>query len=212
MDFANEIIWIFITYLLGSVPTAYLVGKKVRNIDIREHGSGNVGATNVFRVIGKQWGSFVLFCDILKGFIATAILATTSNTFLELSPILRQLIFAIPVICGHAWTPWLSFKGGKGVATSAGALLGILPLGTISALLIWGIVFVISHYVSLASIVAAACFPLLVLILYRYLESFPLILGISLILTGFLIYNHRANIARLRRGEENRISFGEEKK
>ncbi len=208
MEFVQNVIWIIIAYLVGSIPTAYLIAKRIRGIDIREHGSGNVGASNVFRVVGKGWGSAVLVTDVLKGWVITALLAPTAGAFPELSPAFKQFLFGAAAIAGHTWTPWLKLKGGKGIATSAGALFGIFPFATIIALLIWGVCFLIWRYVSLASIAASASFPFLLLILYRDIESFPAIFLISLLLVGLLIYNHRANINRLRRGEEPRANLG----
>lgn len=207
MDFLSNVIWLIIAYLIGSIPTGYLVAKQVRGIDIREHGSGNLGATNVFRTVGKVWGSAVLIIDILKGWIVTALLASSSEAFVTLNLPLKQFMFGAAAIAGHTWTPWLKLKGGKGVATSAGALIGIFPFATLIAFIIWAVCFGIWRYVSLASIVAAATFPLLLLIFYRDIPSFPLIFLISAILAALLIYNHRSNIARLKRGEELRVNF-----
>lgn len=209
MNYAENIIWILIAYLIGSIPTAYLVAKRVRRIDIREHGSGNVGATNVFRVVGKGWGSAVLAIDVFKGWFVTAMLASAARAFPDLSPELRQFLFGAAATIGHTWTPWLRLKGGKGIATSAGALLGIFPFATLVALVIWSACFLIGRYVSLASIIAAGSFPILLLIFYSHMESFATIFLIALLLVGLLIYNHRANMSRLRRGEEPRVNLGQ---
>jgi len=199
--------WLAVAFLIGSVPTAYLAAKAARGIDIRRHGSGNVGAANIFRVMGKGWGTAVLIIDILKGCVATAILANLSGAPEGLSQPLSQLFFGAAAVSGHTWTPWLGLKGGKGIATSAGALLGIFPLATGLALLIWCALFLLTGYVSLASMIAAAAYPLLLLLGYRKTESFASIFITSLILVTLLIYNHRANLARLRRGEEPRVQF-----
>jgi len=209
MPFVNNVVWVFIAFLIGSLPTGYLVGKRVRGIDLREHGSGNVGATNVFRTIGKGWGTAVLLIDLLKGLIAVVILAPTISAFPNLTPVLKQFLFGCAAIAGHTWSPWLKLQGGKGVATSSGVLLGIFPLATTICLLIWALCFVVKRYVSLASIVAAACFPLVVLMFYRHVESFGLVLLISAGLAGLLIYNHRSNIERLRAGKELKLKFKE---
>jgi glycerol-3-phosphate acyltransferase PlsY len=208
MHIAADLLWLLIAYLIGSIPTAYLIGKQIRGIDIREHGSGNVGATNAFRVLGKGWGTLVLVIDILKGWAVTAILAPTSGTFPELSFSLRQIFFAAAAILGHTWSPWLKLKGGKGIAVSAGALLGIFPLATVIGTLVWAVTFAVWRYVSLASIVAAACYPFLLLLFHRQLESFAPIFVISSVLAGLLIYNHRANIERIKRGDEPRVPLG----
>src|SRR3989338_3854623 len=200
MNFLANIIWIVVAYLIGSIPTAYLVAKRVRGIDILEHGSGNIGATNVFRTMGKKWGALVLAADVLKGWAVVAILAPTAGAFPEVSSSLRQLLFGAAAIAGHTWTPWLKLKGGKGIAASAGVLIRIFPLASLIVIAIWAVCFLIWRYVSLASIVASASFPILLLILHRDLDSFGIIFLISLLLTGLLIYNHRSNIERLRRG------------
>src|SRR3989338_2517687 len=117
MDSFRDALWLLVAYLIGSVPTAYIVTRQVRGIDIREHGSGNVGATNVFRVVGKGWGSAVLAIDICKGWFITTFLARTADVFPELPFVLKQFVFGFATIAGHTWTPWLKLKGGKGVAT-----------------------------------------------------------------------------------------------
>ncbi|MBI3999912.1 MAG: glycerol-3-phosphate 1-O-acyltransferase PlsY [Candidatus Omnitrophica bacterium] len=211
MDFVQNVIWLIVGYLIGSIPTGYLAAKHVKGIDIRKHGSGNVGATNVFRIAGKGWGTTVLIIDILKGWMVTALLASSSGAFPDLNPTLRQFLFGAAAIAGHTWTPWLQLKGGKGVATSAGALIGIFPLATVIALVIWTICFGVWRYVSLASIVAAGTFPVLLFIFYRDISSFPLIFLISILLATLLVYNHRSNIERLKRGEEPRVHFGKDK-
>jgi len=211
MEFVQNIFWVLIAYLIGSIPTGYLIAKRVRGVDIREHGSGNVGATNVFRVVGKSWGITVLVIDMLKGWVVTAILAPTSQAYPELGLSIKQFLFGAAAIAGHTWTPWLKLKGGKGVATSCGALFGIFPFATVLALVIWTVVFLIWHYVSLASIIAAISFPLSLLLFYRDVDSFGIVFLISLALSSLLIYNHKSNIERLRRGQELRIQFGKNK-
>ena len=207
MNFLGNLIWIIVAYLIGSIPTAFLVAKRVRGIDIREHGSGNIGATNVFRTMGKKWGVLVLAADILKGWAVVFILAPTAGAFPEISPAFRQLLFGAAAIAGHTWTPWLKLKGGKGIATAAGVLIGIFPLASLFVLLTWLICFLIWRYVSLASMVASASFPILLFIFYRDMNSFGVIFLTSTLLSALLIYNHRTNIERLRRGEELRVNF-----
>ncbi|OGW79727.1 MAG: acyl-phosphate glycerol 3-phosphate acyltransferase [Omnitrophica bacterium RIFCSPLOWO2_12_FULL_44_17] len=211
MNFVNDFLWIFIAYFIGSVPTAYLVAKRAQGIDIRKHGSGNVGATNVFRVIGKKWGTTVLVVDILKGWIVTAILFYFCDAFQGTSPVLKQLFLGAAAISGHTWSPWLKFKGGKGVATSAGVLLGIFPMATLVAILIWILCFVISRYVSLSSMITAIFFPFLIILYNNGMKSFRTVLAVSIILVLFLVYNHRENIRRLIKGEEHRANWGKKK-
>lgn len=208
----NYILTAVAAYLLGSIPTGYLVAK-AKGVDIRAHGSGNIGATNVFRVLGKPAGIFVLTVDFLKGFLACLLLPTL-NLNSQISPgapdntqtleILR-IIAGIAAILGHNYTCWLKFKGGKGVATTAGVLAAMFP-GTFGiALALWLIVFATSKYVSLASIVAAASLPISTWLLGKS----PLMIGVAFFMGALAIYKHKANIQRLRDGTENR--FGKKK-
>ena len=189
---------VFVAYLIGSIPTAYLIGKWIGKIDIRQHGSGNVGATNVFRVMGKKWGSIALLCDISKGFIVTYFLAGSLTTQ-------AQLLLGLFAIIGHTWPVWLRFHGGKGVATSCGAFLGIFPKAVLLALLVWIIVAFITRYVSASSILSAFSFPFWLTLFYRTSDAFSLSLGVSIALLFFIIFTHRPNIARLLAGTESKI-------
>ena len=218
-------------YLLGSIPTGYLVAK-AKGVDIRAHGSGNIGATNVFRILGKQAGIFVLTVDALKGLFAVWLLpilamkvfgaeagvtaqadlnnlkfgmkATTEAQAMQVLEWLK-IIAGISAILGHNYTCWLKFKGGKGVATTAGVLASLFP-GTFGiALLLWVIVFVVSKYVSLASIVAAASLP----ISTWALKGTPRMIGVAFFMGALAIYKHKGNIQRLLNGTENR--FGKKK-
>jgi glycerol-3-phosphate acyltransferase PlsY len=185
------------SYFLGSIPTGFLWAK-ARGIDIRKVGSGNIGATNVMRALGKGPGAIVLFLDAAKGFLPVFV---APRLFPNPNPAALQIICCIFVIMGHIWTCWLKFKGGKGVSTSAGALLAILPLPLFCALGVWGIVFAIGRYVSLASICAAVAMPIATwfLVKDRTLFAFTVILG------AVIIYKHKPNIQRLLAGTENRI-------
>ena len=155
---------LLLTYLLGSVPSGYVVAKS-HGVDIRRHGSGNIGATNVLRVMGKKWGYFVFACDVLKGLLAVRLagwLAGAGNADVVLGTVLG----GIACILGHNYTVWLKFKGGKGIATSAGVMFGLFPASVILAMLvIWLVVFFVGRYVSLASICAALSLPLAVFLL-----------------------------------------------
>lgn len=192
---------ILASYLLGSIPTAYLVGKWAKGIDIRKHGSGNVGASNVFRVIGKKWGSFVLGCDVLKGFIPAFLIPWLG---FESSKVLG-LVFGLSAITGHNWPIFLKFKGGKGVATSAGVFLGILPLAVCSALAVWIVTVWITNFIAVGSIIASFSMLLFVWVFYRALPEIWLLLAVCLTLSLLSIYMHRANLDRIQKGTENRI-------
>ena len=187
-------------FLLGSIPTGYLVAR-AKGVDIRQHGSGNIGATNVFRTLGKPLGVFVFMVDALKGF-AVVWLAGRFGGASDWAGI----IAAVAVIAGHNYTPWLGFKGGKGIATSAGVLLALMPWAVLCIAIVWFVVFKVSRYVSLASISAAAALPLAVAALWSAGcgGNGPL-LGFSVLISALAIWRHRTNIQRLRAGTESRF-------
>jgi len=188
---------VVVCYLLGSIPTGYLWGK-ARGFDIRTVGSGNIGATNVMRALGAGPGIAVLLIDTLKGFLPVFF---APRLFPDVDRNAVQVVCCVSVIAGHNWTCWLKFKGGKGIATSAGALLAFLPRPLLCALGVWGIVFGASRYVSLASISAAAAIPVTTWFITRdtTLTIFTGVLG------AVLIYKHKANIQRLLAGTESRV-------
>ena len=195
-------------YLIGSIPTAYIFGKVLKGIDIREYGSGNIGATNVFRVIGKMPGVIVLAIDIIKGFVCATYLA---SVFLYLAPVTRPELYRILVglfaIAGHNWTIFLKFKGGKGVATSAGVVIGLIPKIFWLGFLVWLIIFFITGLVSLSSIIAIITIPIFTL---AFGEPAEIIIFMCL-LCLIIVYKHKPNIRRLARGEEKRIAFFKKK-
>jgi glycerol-3-phosphate acyltransferase PlsY len=186
-------------YLLGSIPFGYIMAR-ARGIDIREHGSGNIGATNVTRTIGKGAGVFVFICDASKGLAAVQFgtLLTHHTT--------AEIVGAICAIVGHNFPVWLKFKGGKGIATSAGALIGLVPYPTLVAALVWAAVFFTTRYVSLASIAAAISLPLAVWGLIHFAHHGNMILvWFSVLVAVLAVWRHRGNIARLLNGTENRF-------
>ena len=187
-------------FLLGSIPTGYLVAR-AKGVDIRQHGSGNIGATNVFRTLGKPLGIFVFVTDALKGFAAVWL----AGRFVGASD-WAGIIAAVAVIAGHNYTPWLGFKGGKGIATSAGVLLALMPWAVLCIAIVWFVVFKVSRYVSLASISAAAALPVAVAALWSAGcgGNGPL-LGFSVLISALAIWRHRTNIQRLRAGTESRF-------
>lgn len=192
-------------YLLGSIPSGYLVAK-ARGIDIRTVGSKNMGATNVFRTLGKGPGILVLFMDALKGYAASAWLADGLLKLLNFpnpDPQTNHLIAGLAAVLGHNYTCWLQFKGGKGIATTAGAFLALAPVAVGIAIAVWVAGLVATRYVSIASILAAVALPTAV-----WFTQENLALRIIAIILGVLaIYKHRANIQRLRNGTENRLQF-----
>jgi glycerol-3-phosphate acyltransferase PlsY len=198
MLIANFALNIIIAYLLGSIPTGYWLGR-MKGVDIRQFGSGNIGMTNVLRVLGKPYAILTLLVDIGKGAVAVTLIPYLLYTP---DPWVKVLA-GLAAVCGHNWTIFLKFKGGKGVATSAGVFLGLAWLPTLLVLGIFGIILGLFRYVSLGSIVAAVCFPILMLLFHQHI----LYIILSILLALFIIIRHRSNIKRLLAGTENRFSL-----
>ncbi|MBR3774497.1 MAG: glycerol-3-phosphate 1-O-acyltransferase PlsY [Alistipes sp.] len=215
--------WSIITYycvfsmlvladLLGSIPSAVWIGKKYYGVDIREHGSKNAGTTNMLRVLGRRAAIPVFVLDFFKGFAAVSLLSLmrydpeiTSAWLINL-----KILAVFAAVLGHIFPIFADFKGGKGVATLVGAVTGIYPQIILLCFGVWALVFMISHYVSLASMTAGCCFPLFVII-YSSSEwsrnhdiSFTFIL-FAFAVAGLLIWSHRKNIERLKAGTESKI-------
>lgn len=204
------ILAIGVSYLAGSIPTAYFFAKTLKGIDIRKHGSGNVGATNALRVLGKKIGLTVLLLDMLKGalpviFLGDYLAAKNIGTSSEL---IRVLI-GISCICGHNWTVFLRFKGGKGVATTFGVLFGlglrVAGLGLVLGLVIltWLIVFLLLRIVSIASIISVMALPIYI----SLFSASKVLIASGLLLAIFIIFRHRSNLTRFFQGKEPRLSF-----
>ncbi len=208
---------IVLSYLVGSIPTSIIFAKAIRGIDIRNHGSGNAGGTNVFRVLGWKAGTSVILIDILKGYVATMIvtklmygaLPFNNQTPFEDITIVR-IIAGCAAILGHIWTAFSGFRGGKGIATAGGVLLGLATIEVLAAVGVFTIVFLISRYVSLGSISAAISLPLAMLarhnIFHAELEGYHTLIFVSIGISLLLIYTHRANIKRLLAGTEHRLT------
>ena len=189
-------------YLVGSIPTGFLAGR-AKGVDIRKVGSGNMGATNVFRSVGKGWGIFVLVVDGLKGFAACTWMVDLLLHFIAVPPDeeLMRIIAGIAAVLGHNYTCWLKFKGGKGIATSAGVYFALAPHAVEIALATWIIVVAVTRYVSMASIAAAIALPAAV-----WCMSDSLLLKLATTALGIMaIVNHKKNIKRLREGTESRF-------
>ena len=217
-----------LAFLLGSIPFGLLIAK-AKGIDIRQHGSGNIGATNVLRVVGKKYGITCLVLDALKGLIPTIIgislirfagmrnpmmisaLDPFSAEFPMLTAQVMQVVTGLCAILGHNYSPWVGFKGGKGIATSAGVLIAMMPAAIVILLVVWLLVFLVSRYVSLASIITAAILPLVTLWgswfhgkIQNGTWNQPLFV-FTIIIAVLAIWKHRSNIRRLREGTENRF-------
>jgi glycerol-3-phosphate acyltransferase PlsY len=196
-------LWILLGYLVGSTPFGYIAGR-MKGIDIREHGSKNIGSTNVLRVLGKGIGYPVFALDVLKG-VVPVLLARLYAQQAEPEGLVPALT-CVATILGHNYTFWLGFKGGKGIATSAGALLPIMPFTIVAAVTLWIVTFLTTRYVSLGSIVAALTLP--ASFLFQGLSTgewnWPL-LGLASLIGGLAVFKHRANIERLRKGTESKF-------
>ena len=194
LEVAAFVAMLLAAYLVGSIPFGVLVGKLFYHVDVREHGSGNVGTTNVFRVLGKKAGVVVLVCDMLKGFVPAFIAASFFNPWLAI------FIAAAPVV-GHMYSVFLKGRGGKGVATGAGVVLALVPLAFGIILVVWVLLILTTRYVSLASLVAAFLVPVLV---FAFGNPLPYEIA-AVLVTVVIFWAHRGNIRRLIAGNENRV-------
>ena len=196
------------SYLFGSIPFGYLAGRLV-GVDIRQAVSGNVGATNVVRVLGKRFGYPVLALDVLKGFgaVKIAMLIAPGRPPEWNSPEIFGILAAMSSVLGHLYPPWLKFNGGKGVATSAGALFALTPVATLVGVAIWIIVFWLTRYVSLASMIAAGVLPIVILVVSSQDQNKrrPLVYSSACVAT-VVVWRHRSNLSRLMRGTEPRFT------
>lgn len=188
---------VVLAYLIGATPTSYLAGRLGRRIDLREHGSRNLGATNVYRVLGWRYAIPVGLIDIAKGVIPVSILGPWSN-----GPTGFPVALGVAAVLGHVFSPWVGFRGGKGVATAGGVFLALAPLAVVISLPIWAATLWLSGYVSVASLTVAVLFPIWVA-LTRPGE--PATVWASVGLALLLVYSHRGNIWRLLAGTENRF-------
>lgn len=190
-------LWLVASYLLGATPTSYVAGRLVRGIDLREHGSRNLGATNVFRVLGWRAAVPVAAIDIAKGIVPPAVFGRWAGGSEWLPALL-----GLAAVLGHVYSPYVRFRGGKGVATAAGVFLALAPFAVLIAIPVWGACLWLSGYVSLASLVAAVTFPLWVVVTAPGRTP---ALAAALGLAALIVYSHRANIRRLLAGTENRF-------
>ncbi len=205
-------ILLVLAYLIGSIPTAVWVSKWMYGIDIREHGSGNAGATNAFRILGTKAGTGVMAADMMKGFIAVKLsifssYAWTSEPFVNL-----QIFLGLAAVIGHIFPIWADFRGGKGIATLFGMILSIHPIVAASLVLVFMMMLLITRYVSLSSIAASIAFPLLILFIFNA-QAQELSYRLFAIATAFLVVlTHHKNISRLISGNENKVPFFRKRK
>jgi len=219
----NLIVVILLSYIAGSIPNSIIVSRLVKGIDIRNHGSGNAGGTNVFRVLGWRWGLLTIGLDAFKGAVAVIFIARLylgNFPFSNPTPFddftLIQIFCGIAAVIGHIWTVFAEFKGGKGIATALGFLLTMITVDMLVAVGIFAIVVYVSRYISLGSIIAAISVPLILIIrenifgvdIPGYGTILPFVIALSLL----VVYTHRANIDRLIKGSERRLSFSKKEK
>lgn len=199
-----------ISYLIGSIPSGYIAGR-IAGIDIRAAGSGNIGATNVTRTLGKKFGYPVFAADFGKGLLAVFLAGRIAQASGSASIAIFDVVAAVFCVLGNAFPVWLGFRGGKGVAVSAGLMFGLMPLAGLIAVIIWAALYYLTGYVSLASLVAAVMLPITVFALLRLgtMTEWSF-LYVSIALTIFVILRHRSNIGRLVRGTEQRFHKGED--
>lgn len=192
-------------YVFGSVPSSYIAGRLLRNIDIRDFGSGNTGATNVFRTLGPGPGAAVLLADIAKGWLPVFLIvpAVFSGFGAGGYGSWGKLAAGVAAVCGHSWPVFLGFRGGKGVAVSVGALLGISPAPLSLSAAVWVLVFISSGYVSLGSIAGAVSLP----VFMRLSGEPPEVFWFGVLVAVLITARHRSNIFRLARGKENRFNL-----
>lgn len=200
----DEFLLIILAYLIGSIPTSVWISKRFFNIDIRDYGSGNAGATNTFRVLGKKYGSFVMGVDILKGVVATSLWVLISHYATnELHRTNFMIGLGLASVIGHVFPIWASFKGGKGVATLFGMALAIQPIAALLCIAVFLLVLYLTRFVSLSSILAGVAFMVFILFIYNADE--PLYRIFAIIVASMLVLTHQKNIGRILNGTESKV-------
>lgn len=201
----NIAVLIVLAYLIGSIPTAVWVSKRLFGIDIREHGSGNAGATNTFRILGARAGTAVMIIDMLKGFIAVKLALFAPYSIHSEQSVNLQIFLGLFAVVGHIFPIWAEFKGGKGIATLFGMILSIQPLVAVSMVGVFMLMLYMTRYVSLSSITASIAFPLMIFFIFREPELSYRIFAIA---TAFLVVlTHHKNINRLINGSESKVAI-----
>ena len=200
----NESILVIFAYLIGSIPTSVWISKYVFNIDIRNYGSGNAGATNTFRVLGSKWGSFVMLVVVSKGILATSLyILIPFYLSHELARTNFMIILGLTAVVGHIFPIWAEFKGGKGVATLLGMTIAIQPMVALLCLMVFAFTLIITRFVSLSSMLAGVAFMVLILFIFNERETMYRLFAIIVAL--MVIITHQKNIGRLLKGTENKV-------
>lgn len=199
----QEILLVLCAYCLGSIPTSVWVSRGFFGIDIRDYGSGNAGATNTFRTLGPRWGSFVMICDVLKGFFAVKLAALLPEFSSDIALLNMQLILGIAAVIGHIFPVWADFKGGKGVATLFGLVIGISPWTALACSGVFLLVLYLTRFVSLSSILASVAFPVFILVIFNVENHFYRVFAVAVAL--LVVLTHQKNIGRIIRGGESKV-------
>jgi glycerol-3-phosphate acyltransferase PlsY len=200
----NESILVIIAYLIGSIPTSVWVSKYVFDIDIRNYGSGNAGATNTFRVLGSKWGSFVMLVDVSKGVLATSLYILTPFYLTdELARTNFMIILGMTSVIGHIFPIWAEFRGGKGVATILGMAIAIQPLVAVLCLVVFALTLITTRFVSLSSMLAGVAFMVLILFIFNERETLYRLFAIIVAL--MVVITHQKNISRILKGTESKV-------
>jgi glycerol-3-phosphate acyltransferase PlsY len=200
----NEFLLIVLAYLIGSIPTSVWVSRHFFDIDIRDYGSGNAGATNTYRVLGPRWGTFVMVMDMLKGIIAVKLallLPEYADSEVQLQNL--QTGLGLAAVLGHIFPIWAEFRGGKGVATLFGLVLGISPWTALSCVAIFVLVLYLTRFVSLSSILASIAFPVFILVIFNVDNPIYRVFAIAVAL--MVLLTHQKNIGRLLKGSESKV-------
>jgi len=193
--------FLVLAYLIGALPSSVWIGMKFYDTDVREHGSGNAGATNTFRVLGKRAGIIVLILDILKAWIAVSLLSVLAgNESIEF-----QLTLGLVAVLGHIFPIYIGFRGGKGIASLLGVIISIHPMAALISIGVFLLTLIISRFISLSSMFAACAFP--VLIVYYFNESNNSLIIFSVMVAVLVIFTHKKNIERLFKNEESKVSI-----
>ncbi len=219
----NLLVIVILSYLVGAIPTSILVARRVKGIDIRNHGSGNAGGTNVMRVLGWKYGIFVMLLDAMKGVIAVVLISRLylgsfpfpNETFLD-DFTLVQLIAGVAAVIGHIWTVFANFRGGKGIATGVGILVTISTVDILLAFTVFLIVVAISKYISLGSIIGCLSIPMFMIIranvFHADIPDYYTVLPFMIAISVLVLYTHRKNLKRIFAGNESKVAFGKKGK
>lgn len=200
MTLSHSLLLLLSAYLLGSLPIGLLVGRMVKNIDVRDHGSGNIGASNVWRTMGPLWGTAVFLFDFCKGYLPTVMTVQMHDHQPSLSPWMPVAV-GLAAILGHNFSPFLRFKGGKGVATSLGVVFGLAWGAALIGFAVWGVCLAVTRYISVSSMIAALVTSV---ILIAFFHDLPHTL-FAVLVAAFVVLKHRPNLARLKAGTEPKI-------